>query len=69
MYMSRDCQEIYLSRLIKNQSIVSVYLRNGVKLTGKIIAATDDLIFLNSPAPQVIYKSRVVSVMPELVSS
>ena len=65
MYMSKDCQGKYLSRLVENQSVVSVYLRNGVKLTGKIIAATDDMIFLNSPAPQVIYKSRVVSVMPE----
>lgn len=65
MYMSKDCQEIYLSRLIAKQAIVLIILRNGTKLTGKIRAATEDSIFLNTPAPQMIYKRRIVSVMPD----
>ena len=64
MYISKDCQEKFIAGLIENQSIVSVYLKNGVKLTGKIIAATDDVIFLNGPVPQMIYKQRVSTILP-----
>ncbi len=64
MYISKDCQEKFLAQLIKNQSTVSIYLKNGIKLTGKIIGATKDIIFLNDPVPQMIYKNRVSTIVP-----
>lgn len=65
MYMSRDCQSKFLYRLIETQSLVSVYFRNGTKMTGKIVGATADMIFLNTPVPQTIYKRRVSAILPE----
>lgn len=57
-----ECQEKFLSNLVTEQSIASIYLKNGIKLTGKIIASSKDAIFLNSPVPQMIYKNRVSTI-------
>jgi RNA chaperone Hfq len=65
MYSSIDCQSKYLSVLAENRATVSVILKSGVKLTGKIIGVTNDIIFLNSPAPQMVYKKWVRSIVPE----
>ena len=65
MYMSRDCQSKFLYRLIEAQAFVCVYLRNGTKITGQLVGATADMIFLNTPVPQVIYKRRVSAILPE----
>ncbi|MDX2165195.1 MAG: RNA chaperone Hfq [Gammaproteobacteria bacterium] len=65
MYMSRDCQSKFLFRLIEAQANVSVYLRNGTKMTGQLVGATTDMIFLNTPVPQTIYKRRISAILPE----
>lgn len=64
MYQATVYQERFLSDLIARQTPVAVYLKNGIKLTGKIIGVTNDIIFLNNPAPQLIYKRQVSTVVP-----
>jgi RNA chaperone Hfq len=59
-----ECQDKFLAELIANQTPVAIYLKNGVKLTGKIIGVTNDIIFLNNPAPQMIYKKQVNTILP-----
>jgi RNA chaperone Hfq len=65
MYLSRDCQSKFLYRLIEDKASVSIYLRNGSKMTGQLVGVTTDMIFLNTPAPQMIYKRRVSAILPE----
>ncbi len=64
MYISMDCQSRFLKQLIENQSYVSIYLKNGVRLTGKIIGLTDDIVFLNTPVPQLVYKKQINTILP-----
>lgn len=64
MHLSTEYQERFISDLIANQSPVSVYLKNGIKLTGRIIGVTKDVIFLNQPVPQMIYKRQVSTILP-----
>ena len=65
MFLSNACQERFLSTLVKNQSTVSIFLKNGIRLTGKISGVGRDVIFLNNPSTQMIYKRRVSTILPE----
>lgn len=65
MHLSTEYQERFISDLIANQSPVSIYLKNGIKLTGKIIGVTKDVIFINQPVPQMIYKKQVSTILPQ----
>jgi len=65
MHLSTEYQERFISDLIANQSPVSIYLKNGIKLTGRITAVTKDVIFLNQPVPQMIYKRQVSTILPQ----
>jgi len=65
MQQSSECQINFFSSLINSQSIVSIYLKNGIKLTGTIIATSENVIFLNTPILQMIYKDRVSTICLE----
>jgi RNA chaperone Hfq len=65
MSESSVCQKQFLSSLIADQSTVLVYLKNGVKLTGKIIGESSGAIFLSDPIPQMVYKSCVSTVISQ----
>jgi RNA chaperone Hfq len=56
-------QERFLSALIEKKAIVTIYLMNGIKLTGKIVGASKNTILLSEPVPQMIYKSRVSTIV------
>lgn len=60
---SSECQDKFISSFIESQDMVSIYLKNGVKLTGKIIGRTENAIFLNCPVPQMIYKKQISTIM------
>jgi RNA chaperone Hfq len=64
MHLSTEYQERFISELIANQTSVAVYLKNGIKLTGKIVGVTNDVIFLNQPVPQMIYKKQISTILP-----
>jgi len=65
MFIDKDMQEKFLLEFIIKKTIVSLYLRNGIKMTGTIIAMTDDIIFFNDPVPKTIYKRHVKQVFSE----
>lgn len=64
MSVSAECQKKFLSNLISDQTIVSVYLKHGIRLTGKILWEDEGVIFLSEPIPQMIYKSSVSTIVP-----
>lgn len=56
----------YLEALRAEKVQVSVYLENGIRLTGKIIEHADKVIFLTSEnAPQLIYKHAISTILPQ----
>jgi RNA chaperone Hfq len=64
VHLSTEYEALCLSQLIKTQARVVIYLKNGVKLTGRIIAVSEDAIFLNDPAPKMIYRKIVSTIVP-----
>ena len=56
-------QSCFLAKLVETESLVSVYLVHGVKLTGKLIGFSDKAIFLGEPIPQMIYKRSIGTII------
>ncbi len=63
--IGKDMQEKFLAEFILKKTIVSLYLKNGIKLTGKIVSKSDDIIFFNDPIPKIIYRLHVSAVFAE----
>jgi RNA chaperone Hfq len=59
----------YIDNLIKNQSLVSVYLKNSIRLKGYILAQDEESILLRQGATQLIFKAKISTVLPEMVFS
>lgn len=58
-----EIQNKYIQAIIKEKSSVYIFLKNGIKLSGKIMGETDEVIFLSSPALQMVYKSSISTVV------
>ena len=65
MFIDKDMQKRFLAECIVKKTLVSLYLRNGIKTSGIIVAMTDDIIFFNTPVPHIIYKRHVNAIFPE----
>ena len=61
---STRLQDLFLQKLQTEQTAVSVFLVNGIKLHGMIDGFNDDVIFLKSAVTQMIYKHAVSTVVP-----
>lgn len=61
--MFSKIQQAFFDELIAAQNEVSVYLKNGIKLNGKIMSATGDVIVLGGAVPQMVYKDSVSTVI------
>ena len=56
----------YIDNLIKNQSLVSVYLKHSIRLKGYILAQDEESILLRQGASQLIFKSKISTILPEM---
>ncbi len=63
MEIQSRIEEQFLKPLIDNQVQVAIFLKNGIKLTGKIIAVTNENIFLGEPIVQMIYKKYISTIV------
>lgn len=59
----------YVDNLIKNQSLVSVYLKNSIRLNGYILAQDEESILLRQGSTQMVLKAKISTVSPEMVFS
>jgi host factor-I protein len=62
-----NIQDSYLSELMQNKTAVSLYLINGIKLSGTIFEVDDSCILLRdnkSTVTQLIYKHAVSTIVP-----
>lgn len=58
-------QDAFLSRLRTDQTPVSIYLVNGIKLTGKIDAFDTYTIMLKNGVTQAVFKHAISTIHPE----
>ena len=57
-------EEKYFDALIKQKTPVSIFLRNGIKLTGIVIDTTETSIYLKNVVVQLVYKHAVNTIVP-----
>jgi host factor-I protein len=56
-------EQNFVNKLIQDKTPVSVFLKNGIKLTGIIIGADQDTLYLKNMIVQMVYKHAVSTVM------
>jgi len=60
-----DIQTTFLNDLKKEEKLVTVFLINGVKLSGKISSFDGNTIVLNKDSSsQLVYKNAISTIMP-----
>lgn len=60
-----DLQDKFLNDLCDNQTFVSIYLVNGIKLQGKVIQFDSfALTLMQNNAIQLIYKHAISTIVP-----
>ena len=57
-------QELFLDSLYKQQISVAIFLVNGIKLQGKIIAFDAGVLILKGVTKQVVFKHAIASIVP-----
>ena len=61
---TKSLQTIFLNELQKEQLLVSIFLVNGIKLHGMVVAYDDDVIMLKNAVTQVDYKHAISTIVP-----
>jgi host factor-I protein len=61
--------ENFFDQLVKNKTPVAVFLKNGIKLTGTLIAFDDDCLFLQNILLQMVYKHAITTVVPSMLTT
>jgi len=61
---TKSLQTIFLNELQKEQLLVSIFLVNGIKLHGMVVAYDDDVIMLKNAVTQVVYKHAISTIVP-----
>jgi host factor-I protein len=56
--------EIFMDQLVKSKTPVAVFLKNGIKLTGTLLAFDDECLFLQNILLQMVYKHAITTVIP-----
>lgn len=64
MPQTKSLQTIFLNELQKEQLLVSIFLVNGIKLHGMVVAYDDDVIMLKNAVTQVVYKHAISTIVP-----
>lgn len=68
--MTTHIQHVFLARLKDSQSPITVFLTNGVKLSGHLTAYDDEVLTLTRDGiTQLVYRHAISTVMPSEVFS
>ncbi len=60
----REKQEKFLKTLVQERISTSIYLVNGIKLQGIIVAYDQDVFFLKNISTQMICRSAISTIAP-----
>lgn len=61
---SQSLQDPFLNTLRKEHVPVSVYLVNGIKLQGQVIAFDQYVVMLRNTLTQMVYKHAISTIVP-----
>ncbi len=64
MSKSHSLQEPFLNQLRKEKVSVSIFLVNGIKLTGQIDSFDQFVILLKNTVSQMVYKHAISTIVP-----
>tara|TARA_B100000768_G_scaffold104865_1_gene97394 strand:- start:448 stop:651 length:204 start_codon:yes stop_codon:yes gene_type:complete len=57
-------QDSFLSDLVRENTSVSIYLANGIKLHGQVENFDESVIFLKNSVSQLVYKHAISTIVP-----
>ncbi len=70
MISENSLQQTFIDDLIKTQSLVSVFLKNSIRLKGYLIAHNEEAVFLKlENIMQLVYKHKISTIAPEMFFS
>ena len=61
---AQSLQDLFLNTLRKEHVPVSVYLVNGIKLQGQVIAFDQYVVMLRNTLTQMVYKHAISTIVP-----
>jgi len=64
-YTTFNLEDCYLQTLIESKKLVSIYLKNGMRLKGRLTGYSQNVVFLHANITQTIYKNLINSIMIE----
>lgn len=64
MAKGQSLQDPYLNALRREQTPVSIYLVNGIKLQGQIDSFDQFVILLKNTMSQIVYKHAISTIVP-----
>jgi RNA chaperone Hfq len=65
MDLTHSLKDSYIDDLIQHQAFSSIYLKNGIRLKGRLIGHDETCVFLKAAETQTIYKNRISTITPE----
>jgi len=63
-HYSGGLQDEFLDNLLKNEIPAAIYLKSGIKLSGKVIAFDAYTISLQEHTTQLIFKHAIATILP-----
>tara|TARA_B100000787_G_C16166861_1_gene284363 strand:+ start:133 stop:336 length:204 start_codon:yes stop_codon:yes gene_type:complete len=57
-------QDSFLSDLVRENTSVSIYLANGIKLHGQVENFDESVILLKNSVSQLVYKHAISTIVP-----
>lgn len=62
----QDLRNAFLAQLKQDETPVSIFLVNGIKLHGVVDDYDDEVIMLKSTATQMVFKHAISTVVPSI---
>ncbi len=66
MSLDDPLQDDCINDLIKYRVLISIYLKNGIRLKGYLTGQDKVCIFLKQGPIQMVYKHRINTIIPEI---
>lgn len=64
MAKGQELQDSFLEELCKQKIPVSIFLVNGIKLTGQVAAYDQYVVILENSVDQMVYKHAISTIVP-----
>ncbi len=65
MNLTHSLKDNYIDVLIQHQAFTFIYLKNGIRLKGRLIGHDETCVFLKAAETESIHKSRISTITPE----